>query len=131
MATQMPCDEGLNLKTHRAPSSVWDRQGWSGTSGQLTATRWLVGIGGAAMAVQGVRLRTRTGGMLAGLGAGLTWWALTGEGDLSQARAWFLHVLEPWLGHEDLVQQASTASFPASDAPSWTPTVGTGVRRGG
>jgi hypothetical protein len=68
--------------------------------------------------------------MLAGIGGGLAWWALRGEGDLSKARQWFRHVVEPWFRPEDLVQQAGTESFPASDAPSWTPTVGTGVRRG-
>ena len=33
-----------------------------------------------------MRQRTVTGGLLAGLGGSLAWWALTGEGDLSEAR---------------------------------------------
>lgn len=122
-------DEGLNLTTHRAPTSVWDRRGWDGTREQLALTRWLVGIGGGALAIQALRRRTLAGGVLAGLGGGLAWWALTGEGDLSEARRWFTRVLEPWR-HDDLIHEASADSFPASDAPAWTPTVGTGVRQG-
>jgi hypothetical protein len=34
----------------------------------------------------------------------------------------------PWRG-SDRVQDESAMSFPASDSPSWTPTVGTGLRR--
>jgi hypothetical protein len=37
-------------------------------------------------------------------------------------------VLERRLRATDLVQAASDESFPASDAPSFTPTVGTGLR---
>jgi hypothetical protein len=121
----------LNLATHRAPESVWDKRGWDGSPERLALTRVLVGVGGAALAVQGVRQRTWTGRMLAGLGGTLAWWALTGEGDLSDARRWFNEVLErtPWWRQEDLVHQSSAESFPASDAPSWTPTVGTGLRQ--
>jgi hypothetical protein len=122
--------DGLNLTTHRASQSVWDRRGWDGSRDRLALTRILVGVGGGAMAVQALRQRTWTGRMLAGLGGTLAWWALTGEGDLSDARRWFTEVLErsPWR-RDDQIHQASAESFPASDPPSWTPTVGTGLRR--
>jgi hypothetical protein len=129
MTTDKRRGDGLNLTTHRASASVWERRGWNGTRARLTVTRWLVGIVGTALAVQGVRKRKGIGGLLAGLGAGLACWALAGEDDLFQARRWSGRVLEPWFRRDDLVQQASTESFPASDAPSWTSTVGTGVRR--
>jgi len=119
---------GLNLTTHRAPASVWDRRGWDGTREQLTMTRWLVGLGGGALALQGLRQRSVAGSILAGLGGSLAWWALTGEGDLSEARRFVGHLVDRagWRT-EDQVHGASADSFPASDAPAWTPTVGTGL----
>jgi uncharacterized membrane protein len=84
----------LNLTAHRAAGNVWDRRGWDGTREQLTMTRVLVGVGGGALALQGLRQRSIVGALLAGLGSGLAWWALTGEGDLSGARLWLGHALE-------------------------------------
>ena len=111
---------GLNLTTHRATASVWERRGWNGTPQQLAATRILVGAGGAALAVQGLRQRTITGSLLAAAGGGLAWWALSGEGDLSEARLWFLHLLDRvgWTSR-DRVHDESAESFPASDPPAW------------
>ena len=118
----------LNMTAHRAPESVWDRRGWDGSRERLTLTRWLVGIGGAALAVQGLRHRSMAGSLLAGVGGSLAWWALSGEGGLSEPRRWAGQLVERagWKP-EDRVHDASADSFPASDAPAWTPTVGTGL----
>ena len=122
-------DPDLNLVTHRANASVWDRRGWDGSRERLALTRALLGAGGAALAFQGLRQRSTTGRILAGLGGTIAWWALSGERDLTSARQCFLEMLErsPWR-RDDPVTTASTESFPASDPPSFTPAVGTGIR---
>src|SRR5262245_14912346 len=119
----------LNLKTHRADESVWRRSGWDGSRQRLAMTRWLVGVGGGVLAVQGLRQRSLTGSLLAGVGGSLAWWALTGEGDLSEARRRLSCAFTRLMGDgDDAITTASAESFPASDAPSFTPTVGTGLR---
>src|SRR4029079_13541175 len=94
----------VNLQTHRAPESVWDRRGWDGSREEIAMTRLLLGVGGAALAVQGIRVAAGTCGALAGMGATRVWWALTGEGYLSQARDWFTRVVgRARESYEDLI----------------------------
>jgi hypothetical protein len=123
----MNANSELNLTTHRASASVWDRRGWDGTRERLAMTRLLLGLGGGALALRGIRQRNLTGGLLAGIGGSLAWWALSGEGDLSEPRRWLTHLAERvgWKT-DDLVHDTSADSFPASDAPAWTTSVGIG-----
>lgn len=111
----------LNLVQHRAADNVWNR---TNRGAEWEIDRWMAAVLAGGLIVSGVRRQSAPGFLLVLGGSALAWWAAGGRDERSAQLGRLRVAWRRSAADGDAVHEAAEESFPASDAPSWTPTTG-------
>jgi hypothetical protein len=111
-----------NLVSYRAPASVWNRRGWQGITIEERVVPTIVSVVGALLVRHGVRRKSWRGLAPAMAGGALLGCAIAGLCDPRHAPVRWKHLFRQ--RSVDRLTSELLDSFPASDPPSVTASVG-------